>query len=302
MKIYKNFNIGNKFKYSAIAIGNFDGFHLGHQKVIKKGKQIAKRKKLKFGLLVFQPLPVMFFNKKLKNYRIDSLEQKINSSKKYGVDFLIIKRFNKKFSNIKAEDFIEHILYKKLKARLVFISKNFRFGKKRTGDINLLKKKEKLFSYKTNTIIPFNKKGSIISSTLIRNNITNGKIVHANKMLGRPWTIEGVVNRGQKRGRKIGFPTCNLDLKNYILPKIGVYSSKIIVDKKIKKKGITNIGYRPTFGKNRLVLETHIFGLKKNLYDKRIKIMLLKFIRKEKKFKNINELKKQIKKDIRNAK
>ena len=121
-------------------------------------------------------------------------------------------------------------------------------------------------------------------------------------MLGRPWTIEGVVNRGEKRGRKIGFPTCNLDLKNYILPKIGVYSSKIIVDKKIKKKGITNIGYRPTFGKNRLVLETHIFGLKKNLYDKRIKIMLLKFIRKEKKFKNINELKKQIKKDIRNAK
>ena len=131
MKIYKNFNIGNKFKYSAIAIGNFDGFHLGHQKVIKKGKQIAKRKKLKFGLLVFQPLPVMFFNKKLKNYRIDSLEQKINSSKKYGVDFLIIKRFNKNFSNIKAEDFIEHILYKKLKARLVFISKNFRFGKKK---------------------------------------------------------------------------------------------------------------------------------------------------------------------------
>ena len=131
MKIYKNFNIEKKFQNSAIAIGNFDGFHLGHQKVIKNGKKIAKKNKLKFGLMVFQPLPIMFFNKKLKNYRIDSLEQKINSSKKYGIDFLIVKEFDKKFSKTKAEDFIENILYKKLKTKLVFISKNFRFGKKK---------------------------------------------------------------------------------------------------------------------------------------------------------------------------
>ena len=146
MKIYKNFNIGNKFKNSAIAIGNFDGFHLGHQRVIKKGKQIAKRKNLKFGLMVFQPLPVMFFNKKLKNYRIDSLQQKINSSKKLGIDFLIIKKFDKKFSNINAEDFIKKILYKNLKTKLVFISKNFRFGKNRTGDIRLLKRRLLIFT------------------------------------------------------------------------------------------------------------------------------------------------------------
>ena len=302
MKIYKNFNIGKKFQNSAIAVGNFDGFHLGHQKVIKKGKKIAKRNKLKFGLMVFQPLPVMFFNKKLKNYRIDSLQQKIASSKKYQIDFLIIKKFDKKFSNIRSEDFIEKILYKKLKTKLIFISKNFRFGKNRTGDINLLKKREKFFKYKTNTIFPLNKKGSIISSTLIRKNIAKGKIDHANKMLGRFWTIEGIVKRGERRGRKIGFPTCNLDLTNYIVPKLGVYSAKIIVDKKTKRKGIVNIGYRPTFGKNKLLLEAHIFGLKKNLYDKRIKVMLIKFIRKEKRFKSIVQLKKQIKIDIRQAK
>jgi len=301
MKIYKNFNIGNKFKNSAIAIGNFDGFHLGHQRVIKKGKQIAKKNNLKFGLVVFHPLPVMFFNKKLKNYRIDSFQQKIASSKKQGIDFLIVKKFEKKFSNIKAEDFIEKILYKKLKTRLVFISKNFRFGKNRTGNIKLLIKKEKFFKYKTKTIAPLNKKGLTISSTLIRKNIAKGKINYASKLLGRFWTIEGVVKRGEKRGRKIGFPTCNLDLQNYIVPKLGVYSSKVIVGKKIKKRGIVNIGYRPTFGKNRLILEAHIFGLKKNLYDKRIKIMLIKFIRKEKKFKSIAQLKKQIKKDIRDV-
>ena len=302
MKIYKNFNIGKRFQNSAIAIGNFDGFHLGHQRVIKIGKQIAKRNNLKFGLMVFQPLPVMFFNKSLKNYRIDSLRQKIDSSKKHGIDFLIVKRFDKKFSNIRAEDFIEKIIYKKLKTKLIFISRNFRFGKNRTGNINLLKNKEKFFQYKINTINPLNKKGSAISSTLIRRNIAKGKIHYTNKLLGRFWTVEGVVKRGEKRGRKIGFPTCNLDLENYIVPKLGVYSAKIIVDKRIKKKGIVNIGYRPTFGKNKLLLEAHIFGLKKNLYDKRIKVMLIKFIRKEKRFKSVVELKNQIKRDIRKAK
>ncbi len=301
MKIYKNFNIEKKFQNSAIAIGNFDGFHLGHQKVIKNGKKIAKKNKLKFGLMVFQPLPIMFFNKKLKNYRIDSLEQKINSSKKYGIDFLIVKEFDKKFSKTKAEDFIENILYKKLKTKLVFISKNFRFGKKRKGDIKLLKKKEKLFNYKTKTITPFTKKGLTISSTLIRKKIKKGKIENANKLLGRYWTIEGIVRKGEKRGRKIGFPTCNLNFENYIVPKLGVYSAKIIFNSKKINKGIVNIGYRPTFEKNRLLLEAHIFGIRKNLYDKSIKIMLIKFIRNEKKFKNIVELKKQIKIDVNQA-
>ena len=302
MKIYKNFTISKKFKNSAIAIGNFDGFHLGHQKVIKTGKRIAKENNLKFGLLVFHPLPVMFFNKKLKNFRIDSLKQKIDSAIKLGVDFLIIKKFDKIFSKTTAENFIKIILHRKLKAKLIFVSQNFRFGKNRIGDIKLLKKKENLLNYKTKTIKPLNRKKKIISSTLIRKNIIKGKIDFANKMLGRYWTIEGNVKKGEKRGRKIGFPTCNLDLGNYIVPKVGVYSSIVVINKKIKKKGIVNIGYKPTFGKNKLLLEVHILGLKKNLYDKRIKVMLIKFIRSEKKFKSINQLKIQIKKDIRNAK
>jgi len=298
MKIYKGFNISKKFKNSAIAIGNFDGFHLGHQKVINKGKNLAKKSNLKFGLLVFHPLPVMFFNKKLKNFRIDSLQQKIESSKKLGIDFLIIKKFDKSFSKTSAEDFIKLILHGKLKAKLIFISKNFKFGKNREGNVQLLKRNENFLSYKTKTIEPLNKKNITISSTLIRKNIKKGKINFVTQMLGRYWTIEGKVMKGEKRGRKIGFPTCNLDLGNYVVPKVGVYSSIVTVNKKIKKRGIVNIGYKPTFGKNELLLEVHIFGLKKNLYDKSIKIMLTKFIRKEKKFKNIIQLKKQIKKDI----
>ena len=301
MKIYKNFNISNRFKNAAIAIGNFDGFHLGHQKVIKKGKSLAKKRRLKFGLLVFHPLPVMFFNKKINNFRIDTLKQKVENSEKLGIDFIIIKKFDKNFSKTSAENFISQILHKKLKAKLIFISQNFKFGKNRIGNINLLKKRERLFNYKTKTVDPLIKNKFLISSTLIRKNIKNGKIAFVNKMLGRPWTIEGVVKRGEKRGRKIGFPTCNLELGDYVIPKAGVYASKIILNENSKKKGIVNVGYKPTFGKNKLLLEAHIFGFKKNLYDKTIKIMLLKFIRKEKKFKNITELKKQINKDIKGA-
>ena len=301
MKIYKNFNISNRFKNAAIAIGNFDGFHLGHQKVIKKGKNLAKKRRLKFGLLVFHPLPVMFFNKKINNFRIDTLKQKIENSEKLGIDFIIIKKFDKNFSKTSAENFISQILHKKLKAKLIFISQNFKFGKNRIGNINLLKKRERLFNYKTKTVDPLIKNKFLISSTLIRKNIKNGKITFVNKMLGRPWTIEGIVKRGEKRGRKIGFPTCNLELGDYVIPKAGVYASKIILNENSKKKGIVNVGYKPTFGKNKLLLEAHIFGFKKNLYDKTIKIMLLKFIRKEKKFKSITELKKQINKDIKGA-
>ena len=302
MKIYKNFNISNRFKNAAIAIGNFDGFHLGHQKVIKKGKSLAKKRRLKFGLLVFHPLPVMFFNKKINNFRIDTLKQKIENSEKLGIDFIIIKKFDKNFSKTSAENFISQILYKKLKAKLIFISQNFKFGKNRIGNINLLKKRERLFNYKTKTVDPLIKNKFLISSTLIRKNIKNGKIAFVNKMLGRPWTIEGIVKRGEKRGRKIGFPTCNLELGDYVIPKAGVYASKIILNENSKKKGIVNVGYKPTFGKNKLLLEAHIFGFKKNLYDKRIKVMLIKFIRKEKKFRNLIQLKTQIIKDIKNSK
>ena len=297
MKIYKNFNIGNKFKYSAIAIGNFDGFHLGHQKVIKSGKYLARKHKLKFGLLVFHPLPVMFFNKKIKNFRIDSLKQKIETSKKLGIDFIIIKKFDKKFSNIDYLNFIKDILFKKIKCRYLYVSKNFRFGKNREGDIRKLKFFERKFQFKTivTKIFKINKK--IISSTKIRKLITTGHIQKANNFLGRNWSVRSKVIRGFQRGRKIGFPTCNLKLLNYVIPKSGVYSVRVKT-KSFYKKGIANVGYRPTFNGKNLLLEVNIFGINKYLYNKVLNIDFIKFIRPEKKFKDLEELKKQISTDI----
>tara|TARA_Y100001970_G_C14213051_1_gene848023 strand:+ start:239 stop:1147 length:909 start_codon:yes stop_codon:yes gene_type:complete len=301
MITYKKNKINKRFKRSVVAIGNFDGLHLGHKKVLNQARKKAKETKCKFGVVTFEPLPVMFFNKKIKNHRINNIKQKTDQLKKLKVDFLNIIKFNRKFSNLSPDKFIENILYKNLNCKFIFVSKNFKFGKKRKGDIHKLKEKEKVFSYKTIITKPLKKTNKILSSTFIRSEISKGKVNVAKKLLGREWSVEGKVIKGEQRGRKIGFPTCNLKLNDYILPKLGVYSVSVLINKS-KKKGIANIGYRPTFRGKSLILEVNIFGLNKNLYKKTIVVNFIKFIRSEKKFKNIRELKIQIKKDIKKTK
>ena len=288
MKIYNNINLNLKHKKSVVAIGNFDGVHLGHQKVLKEAKIMAKKLRLPFGVMTFEPIPVMFFNKKIKNHRVNSLNQKKYYLKKLKLDFLIIVKFNKIFSSLTAEEFIEKIIYKKINCKYLYISRNFKFGFKRRGNLKTLKFFENKFGYKSIITKPHKKDKKIISSTMIRKKISSGKINEANKLLGRKWSIEGKVIAGKKRGRKIGFPTCNLKLNNYVTPQRGVYAVNVNGNN-FAKKGIANIGFRPTFNGQNLLLETNIFGINKNLYNKVINVHFNKFIRKEKKFQNIEE-------------
>ena len=299
MIVYKNSN--KKLTRTVVAIGNFDGLHLGHQKVLKQARDRAKKYKLKFGVVTFEPVPVMFFNKDIRNHRINNLKQKILALKNLKLDFLRIIKFNKKFSKLSPEQFIERIIYKNLNSKFVFVSKNFRFGKNREGGIRTLIKHEKYFSYKTIITKPLKKNNQVLSSSIIRSKISSGKIDKASNFLGRKWCVSGKVIKGKKRGRKIGFPTCNIKLKDYVLPKLGVYSVTVKANK-FNRKGVANIGYRPTFNGKSLLLEVNIFGIKENLYKKVIEVNFIKFIRGERKFRNINELKKQIKKDIKKAK
>ena len=301
MKIYNNIKLNRNHLNSVIAIGNFDGLHLGHQKVLNEAKQKAKKKRLPFGIITFEPVPVMFFDKKLKNHRINSLEQKKLMLKIFKLDFLIIIKFNKEFSSLSAEKFIEKIIYKKTKCKYLYVSKNFRFGFKRRGNIKTLKKFEKQYGYKNIITKPFKRNNRIISSTIIRKKIRKGEINEVNKFLNRNWNVKGKVIKGRKRGRKIGFPTCNLKLHNYVIPRLGVYSVRV-KSKYFIKNGISNVGYRPTFNGQNLLLETNIFGIHRNLYNKVITVYFKKFIRPEKKFKDFKFLKKQIKLDIQQAK
>tara|TARA_B100001093_G_C26814039_1_gene1008860 strand:+ start:1136 stop:2044 length:909 start_codon:yes stop_codon:yes gene_type:complete len=301
MKVYNNLEIKKKHKNSVIAIGNFDGIHLGHQKVLKEAKKKAKKNKLKVGIITFEPIPVVFFNPKIKNHRINSFEQKKDQLRKFNLDFIITIKFNRSFSKLTPEQFIKKVIFKKTKSKFIYVSKNFKFGNKRKGNIFTLKKYESIYGYKTLITSPFKKFKKTISSTLIRKKISLGKINEANKLLNRLWSINGKIIKGSKRGRKIGFPTCNLKLNNYILPRLGVYSVLVEIGN-LKRRGIANIGYRPTFNGQNLLLEVNIFGINKDLYNKEISVNFKKFIRPEKKFKDFETLKKQIKIDIIKAK
>ena len=301
MKTYNNLIINKKHQNSVVAIGNFDGIHLGHQKVINQARQKAKKNRLPFGIITFEPMPVMFFNKKIKNHRINSLLQKKNQLKQLKLDFLIIIKFNKNFSKLSAEQFIEKVIFKKTKCKFLYVSNNFKFGFKRQGNIRTLKRYSNFYNYKTVITSPLRKTTKVISSTIIRKKISQGKIYEVNKLLNRNWCIEGQVIKGRRRGRKIGFPTCNIKLNDYMLPKLGVYSV-IVKTNYFKRKGIANIGYRPTFNGQNLLLEVNIFGINQNLYNKEINVKFIKFIRSEKKFKDLEQLKKQIKIDIVQAK
>ena len=174
MKIYSNTNLNKKHHNGVIAIGNFDGLHLGHQKVINEARIKARKNNLPFGIITFEPVPVMFFNSKIKNHRINSLKQKKLQLKKFKLDFLIIIKFNKKFSSLTAEQFIVKIINKKTKCRFLYVSKNFKFGYKRQGNIQMLKKYEKIYNFKSIITKPFKKNKKIISSTLIRKKIESG--------------------------------------------------------------------------------------------------------------------------------
>ena len=303
IKLYNNFKIKNQHKNSIILIGNFDGLHTGHQKLFNIAKNYKKKYSLKIGVLTFEPMPKMYFNNNLKNFRISSQQQKINYLNKLNVDFVITKKFDKKFSKTKSITFIKEIIGKKINPRFIFVSNNFKFGNKREGNVRELIKYEKQYNYKIVKPQPSLVKKKVISSSLIRKYLQNGKLKDANKLLKRNWSIIGKVQKGKQLGKKIGFPTANIDIKDYILAKPGVYVVKVQKLNSLNYiRGIANLGYRPTFNGKKVLLEIHLFNFSGNLYNKYLTVEFLKFIRSEKKFKNVDQLKKQIKIDLLIAK
>ena len=303
LKIYKNFNLSKIHKKSILLIGNFDGLHLGHQKLFKLAEKYSKKHKVKFGVLTFDPLPAMFFNKKLTNYRITSNLQKNLLFEKSGVDFVIMSRFNKSFSKISADNFIKKIIVKKINPNFIFVSNNFKYGFRREGNVAKLISKENIYNYKIIKPSPLKKGKKIISSTLIRKLLQRGELKNANKLLGRNWSIIGVVQKGRRIGKKLGVPTCNIDIKNYVIAKPGVYSVRVKVNNSNKIfKGIANLGYRPTFGEKKILLEVNLFNFSGNLYNKSLNVSFYNFIRSEKKFNDHQDLIKQIEKDLKQAK
>tara|TARA_Y100001960_G_scaffold46107_1_gene46411 strand:+ start:164 stop:1090 length:927 start_codon:yes stop_codon:yes gene_type:complete len=298
MRIFDNLKSYSSKKESILTIGTFDGVHIGHNKILKRLIQDSKKNNLSSLVMTFFPHPRMILNKSHEIKMIDTIDEKINLLEKTGLDNLIIHPFDNNFSKIRAKEFVEEILVKKLKIKEIIIGYDHKFGKDREASVEDLKKfgKDYMFTVKE---IPAQEIDSIaISSTKIRNAILNGEIEKCNKFLGRNFILTGKVVYGDGLGKKIDFPTANIEIKETykIIPKNGVY----LVKTKINSNtyfGMMNIGIRPTVGGTNKSLEIHFFNFKDNIYGKNVSIEIIKKIRDEEKFSSIDQLKIQLKKD-----
>ena len=314
MKVFKSLNriTLNYTKNSVLIIGNLDGVHKGHQSIINSAKKIANKQKTKTGVLLFDPHPRKYFNKNIKSFLLTELNERLEILKSYGIDYAIIIKFNKRISSMTPNDFCKKILLRGISMKYILVGKNFKFGNKRSGDYKFLLNFGKENQFYVNPVkllkTPnhlFNKtKMKIYSSTNIRKLISNGNVKLAKNFLGNNFSITSKVIKGDQRGRKIGVPTANLNINEYVAPKYGVYAIEASFLKNSKKrtlKGIANFGIRPTFHKNTEILEVHLFRFKLNIYNSLLKVDFVEFIRHEKKFSGVEALKKQLKSDISKA-
>ena len=251
----------------------------------------------------FDPHPRSFFNKDINNFNIYTKKDKLNFLKDFGIDIYINFAFDKKLSEYSSNEFIDKILVNKLNIKNLIVGSDFKFGKDREGNVDILNSFSKIYNYEINLVNAVNikNKKEKYSSSLIRKDIKDGNFENVSKSLGRYWHMTGKIVEGQKKARKINFPTANMEPDNHILPKKGVYCVEVVYSGK-KYFGISNFGVRPTVDGSKLLLETHIFNFDEEIYGKELTVRFLTFIRPEQKFTNFGLLTEQIKKDIETAK
>ena len=298
MKIFNNIQSYSSEKESILTIGTFDGVHIGHNKILTKLVEESKKNNLSSLIMTFFPHPRMVLQKSQEIKMIDTIDEKIHLFEKTGVDNLIIQPFDENFSKIRAKEFVEEILVKKLKIKHIIIGYDHRFGKDREASVDDLKKFGLNYMFTVEEIAAQEIHSIAISSTKIRNAILKGEIKKCNDYLGRNFMLTGEVVHGDGLGKKINFPTANIEIaETYkIIPKNGVYLVKAIINSEIYF-GMMNIGVRPTIGGKNKSLEIHFFNFKDNIYNKTISVEIICKIRDEEKFSSIDELKIQLKKD-----
>lgn len=292
-----------------LALGNFDGIHLGHQELLNYVVSQAKRVQGRAAVFTFREHPQAVLHPLHAPESLQSLDQRLELFRRQGIEVCFLQHFDRRFAALSADDFVKKILVKQLAIREICLGYNARFGRGREGDADLLRDLGKSYGFEVFQAKPVVWRGTPISSTAVREAIRAGKVDLAQSLLGRSWSLVGKVIRGAARGKKLGFPTANIELNGYVRPAFGVYAVTAREILKTQKKagnllkGVANFGLRPTFGgMEKPVLETHLFDFNKNIYGKKMEICFVRQLRKEKKFNSLDSLKKQIQKDIQSAK
>ena len=285
---------------SIVTIGTFDGVHLGHQQIIKQLIDTSQQSKLKSVLLTFFPHPRMVLQPDISMRLIQTIEERERALRKTGLDYLVIHPFSEKFSRLSADDYVKQILVEKLNVRKVVVGYDHRFGRNRTASLEDMYNYADIYDFKVIEIDAKKIKSTAVSSTKIRKAIDEGDIALANTYLGDPFSLEGVVVHGDKRGRELSYPTANIELQNKhkIIPKQGVYLIQSDLDNQVVY-GMMNIGTKPTFDTTNPSIEVHFFDWNGDLYEQTLQVKLLKWVREEQKFGSVEELQAQIHADER---
>jgi riboflavin kinase/FMN adenylyltransferase len=295
MELIRGLHNLKKLPGCVLTVGNFDGVHIGHQEILKSLVKKAKKQGVCSLVISFSVTPQTFFGR--PQARISSFKEKHLLLQSLGVDKHLLIRFNKAFSEISATDFINKILIEKINMRHCFVGDDFRFGSRREGDYSMLKKASINNNFTVQKIGDISINGRRVSSTEIRKTLTDGDFEAAEAFLGRPFSISGRVANGDQLGRTIGFPTANISIKRKLSPVLGVYSVLIEHNSKMYA-GVCNVGKRPTLGGTKTLLEVFIFDFNQEIYGDPVKVVFKQKCRDEIKFSSIEELKKQIQKDV----
>ena len=301
MKIFHGSENANILRPTVLTLGVFDGLHLGHQRIMQTVVERARAVEAHATAITFDPHPRAVLHPESAPPLLQTLDQRLANLEVLGVEQTIVIPFTREFASQPAEDFMSDIIHDRLHAKEVYLGKGFAFGKDRGGNIALLKSMSEKLGFVADEVDEVRLRGHRVSSSKIRQLLAEGRINLARRMLGRPYGVEGVIIRGNRRGHTIGFPTANLKPHNRVIPRYGVYATASLVGG-TWRKSITNIGVRPTFENDAdPSIESYIFDFDGDLYGDVLRVRFLHRIRDERKFNGINELKAQIERDTRRA-
>ncbi len=293
-------HLNESFQASIVTIGNFDGLHLGHQLLLRRAIEYKKQFKSPAIVYTFYPHPAQVLKPSKKHFQLFPLEDQVERFSRYGFDYLVVEPFSRDFSELSAEDFLNNYLAKYLRPQIIIVGHDFNFGSHQQGDIDFLTQYCQRLNWQLEVVPVYKHQGRVVSSSWIREALKKSEMKLVTELLGRPYSVSGIVLHGAQRGRQLGVPTANIQVTQGAEMRLGVYATKTKFDGQ-EYKSITNVGISPTFTSEIdpiVKVETHIFDYRGDLYGQKIQVEFIDFIRPEKKFDSIESLKKQIEEDF----
>jgi riboflavin kinase/FMN adenylyltransferase len=296
-RLYHDETIPDPFRGAVLALGNFDGFHLGHQAVVSRAIALGFHMRRPVIVATFDPHPVSYFKPDVPPFRLTTLDQRQELFAHAGADAMLVFRFGPEMAATTAEGFVIEVLAGRLGAAGVVTGDDFTFGKGRTGSIAMMRELGAQHGIQAEAVAPVLFEGERISSGRIRDALESGDVALATHLLTRDFAVEGIVQRGDERGRELGYPTANLVLGDYLRPRYGIYAVRVTLDDGSEHPGVASFGVRPTFEPAVELLEAHLFDFDGDLYGQTIEVALHAYIREEKRFDGIEPLIAQMKED-----